>query len=79
MTNKYQTKYEHNNHKIAITDWSKSWIKKNPEKFAKNKQYADWVKKYNDNFDLFLSGKRSSEVLSSLDNLQDKINGKNTK
>ena len=72
-----QTKYEHENYKIAFTEWSKSWIKKNPKKFAEKKQYADWVSTYNDNLDLFLSGKRTSEVLRSLDNLQDKINGQN--
>ena len=51
---------------------------KDPVKQAEQKQYAEWVNEYNLNYDLFLQGKRSSEVLMSLDNLQDKINGENT-
>jgi len=75
MTKKYQPKYEHDNHHICFDPFSKI---KDPVKLAEHKQYAEWVNEYNRNYDLFLQGKRSSEVLMSLDNLQDKINGENT-
>ncbi len=73
MTKKYQPKYEHDAHKIAFTEFGKRGS--TPEKKAERKAYAELVSKYNLNYDLFLNGKRSSEVLKSLDNLQEQING----
>jgi len=77
MTKKYQPKYEHDNHHICFDPISRKELK-DPVKQAERIKYAEWVSEYNRNYDLFLQGKRSSEVLMSLDNLQDKINGENT-
>jgi hypothetical protein len=74
MTKKYQPKYEHDAHKIAFTDFGKRGS--TPEKKAERKAYAELVSKYNLNYDLFLCGKKTREVLKSLDNLQEQINGK---
>jgi len=77
IMSKYQPKYEHDAHHICFDPISRKELK-DPVKQAEQKQYAEWVNEYNLNYDLFLQGKRSSEVLMSLDNLQDKINGENT-
>ena len=71
MTKKYQPKYEHDYYKLDVTE-----IIKKPTK--EQLEQSEIVQKYNGFYKMLLeTGKRSSEILKSLDNLQDKINGKN--
>ena len=68
MTKKYQPKYEHDYYKLDVKDIIKTPTKKQLEQ-------SEIVQTYNGYYKKLLSGDRSSEVLKSLDNLQEKING----
>ena len=68
---KYQPKYEHDYYKLDILE-----LIKKPTEEQKNKSAV--VRTYNKYYEKLLSGDRSSEVLRTLDNLQDNINGDQT-
>ena len=68
MTKKYQPMYEHDGHKIDALEITKKPTEKQIERHK-------IVEEYNSYYEKLLSGDRSSELLKSLDNLQDKING----
>jgi|TARA_R110002020_G_scaffold35457_1_gene106990 hypothetical protein len=70
MANKYQPKYEHNYFKLDVAEALKKLTPKQKQNSANAQQYNAYYK-------LLKSGNRSSEILKELDNLQDKINGKN--
>jgi len=67
----YQPKYEHDYYKLDILE-----LIKKPTEEQKNKSAV--VRTYNKYYEKLLSGDRSSEVLRTLDNLQDNINGDQT-
>ena len=71
--NKYQPKYDHTHLKLVFDDYGQR--SRTPGAKERRKTYVNLLTHYND---LFKNGKRNSEVMRSLDNLQDKINGQNT-
>jgi hypothetical protein len=71
MKKKYQPKYDHDHLKIIFDDYGKR--SRSPGAKERRKSYVNLLMHYND---LFKHTKRTSEVVRSLDNLQDKINGK---
>jgi len=64
---KYKPKYEHDYYKVDLVG-----LIKKPTEEQKNRSAV--IKTYNNYYEKLLSGDRSTEVLSTLDNLQDNIN-----
>ena len=74
MNKKYQPKYDHDHAKLVFDDYGRR--SRDPGAKEQRKNYILLCAQYNEL--LNHHGKRTSEIARSLDNLQDKINGKST-